>query len=188
MFFVLSWAWDKEKLWSPHEGLRFKSYHLSYSIYKHNAKDIADPSSLQNMCHIWTSCWALLTIESLWLSGRALEHRITESQKVWGSIPYGDLEFFLCLILMTRPRIYFSFSLPSSKLTLFLIRFVILLIPIFEKYLIFLLRLFIICYDQIIYWMSCIERAKTRGELMLQTHKIEFLEVWTQLILYGAQD
>ena len=150
MFFVLSWAWDKGKIWSPHEGLRFKS-----------------------VCHIWTSCWALLTIESLWLSGRALEHRIWRCE---------------VLMLMTRPRIYFSFSLPSSKLTLFLIRFVILLIPIFEKYLIFLLRLFIICYDQIIYWMSCIERAKTRGELMLQTHKIEFLEVWTQLILYGAQD
>ena len=82
MFFVLSWAWDKEKIWSPHEGLRFKCYHLSYSIYKHNAKDIADPSSLQNMCHIWTSRWALLTVESLWLSGRALEHGIWRCE-VW---------------------------------------------------------------------------------------------------------
>ena len=82
MFFVLSWAWVKEKLWGRHEGLRFKSYHLSYSIYKHNAKDIADPSSLQNMCHIWTSRWALLTVESLWLSGRALEHGIWRCE-VW---------------------------------------------------------------------------------------------------------
>ena len=29
-----------------------KTHHLSYSIYKHDAMDIADPSSLQDMCHM----------------------------------------------------------------------------------------------------------------------------------------
>ena len=29
-----------------------KTYNLSYSIYKHDAMDIADPSSWQDMCHM----------------------------------------------------------------------------------------------------------------------------------------
>ena len=31
---------------------KLQTYHLSYSIYKHDAMDIADPSSLQDMCHM----------------------------------------------------------------------------------------------------------------------------------------
>ena len=31
---------------------KLKTYHLSYSIYKHDAMDIADPSSLQDTCHM----------------------------------------------------------------------------------------------------------------------------------------
>ena len=31
---------------------KLKTYHLSYSIYKHDAMDIADSSSLQDMCHM----------------------------------------------------------------------------------------------------------------------------------------
>ena len=41
---------------------------LSYSIYKHDAIDIADPSSMQDACYMTS-----LTVESLWLSGRASE-------------------------------------------------------------------------------------------------------------------
>ena len=29
-----------------------KNYHLSYSIYKHDTINIADPSSMLNMCHM----------------------------------------------------------------------------------------------------------------------------------------
>ena len=31
---------------------KLKTYHFSYSIYKHDAMDIADPRSLQDMCHM----------------------------------------------------------------------------------------------------------------------------------------
>ena len=45
MFFILSHAWDKENS-------------ESYSIYKHDAVNIADPSSKQDACHalrLWLS-------------------------------------------------------------------------------------------------------------------------------------
>ena len=32
-----------------------KTYHLFYSIYKHDAIDIADPSSMQDVYRTWTS-------------------------------------------------------------------------------------------------------------------------------------
>ena len=47
--------------------------------------NIADPSSIQDKCCIWTymtSQWALLTKESLWLSGRASDCEIRRSE-VW---------------------------------------------------------------------------------------------------------
>ena len=54
MFFLLSRAWDKEHL-SLFRYAELKIYHLSYSIYstsKHDAIDMADPSSMQDACHI----------------------------------------------------------------------------------------------------------------------------------------
>ena len=41
---------------------------ISFELGKEIAKDvdIADPSSTQDECHIWTLLWALLTIEPLW--------------------------------------------------------------------------------------------------------------------------
>ena len=56
-----------------------KTNHLSYSNYKHDAINIADPSSRQNasyMNFVMTS----LTIESLWVSGRASERGIRQSE------------------------------------------------------------------------------------------------------------
>ena len=47
----------------------------SISIYKHYAIDIADPSTMQDACHTWTS----LSVESLWLSGGASERGIRTS-------------------------------------------------------------------------------------------------------------
>ena len=33
-------------------GFELKTYYLSYSIYKHYTIDIADPSSMQDTCHM----------------------------------------------------------------------------------------------------------------------------------------
>ena len=43
--------------------------------------------------------------------------------KVWGSIPHGNSEFFLCPTLVTRRKTSFSISSLSSKLTISLILF-----------------------------------------------------------------
>ena len=43
--------------------------------------------------------------------------------EVWGSIPHGNSEFFLCPRLVTRPKTSFSISSLSSKLTISLILF-----------------------------------------------------------------
>ena len=52
------------------------------------------------------------------------QHRVSMAQcqsirvwnpKVWGSIPHEDSEFLLCFMLVTRWKISFSISLPSSK-------------------------------------------------------------------------
>ena len=61
-------------------GLKLNTYHLSYFIYKNNAKDIADISSMQDACHIWTSLQTLLTVKSIWLNGRASEKGIRSSE------------------------------------------------------------------------------------------------------------
>ena len=53
------------------------AYHLSQSIYKHDAIDIADLSSMQDACYVWTSYWTSLTVESL--SGRASKRRTRRS-------------------------------------------------------------------------------------------------------------
>ena len=62
-FFVLSRARDKEKILSPHEESNLNRSDLPFIrliffpiLYtKHDAIDIADPSSMQDACHIWTS-------------------------------------------------------------------------------------------------------------------------------------
>ena len=36
-----------------------KTYHFFYPIYKNDAIDIADPSSMQDACHTLTLKWAL---------------------------------------------------------------------------------------------------------------------------------
>ena len=63
MFFVLSKAWDKEKI--------LKIYHLSYSIYKNYAIDIASPSSMQDACHMNLATEAC---------GLVVQHRNAESE------------------------------------------------------------------------------------------------------------
>ena len=63
----------KEKNTFPYFFTELKTSHLSYSIYKHDTVNIADPRSMQDIS---------LTIEFLWLSGRASEHAIWRSE-VW---------------------------------------------------------------------------------------------------------
>ena len=48
MFFVL---WDEEKIFL-YFFTDFKTYHFSYSIYKHDAIDIADPNRMQDEWHV----------------------------------------------------------------------------------------------------------------------------------------
>ena len=47
MFFVLSRAWCFLYFFTE-----LKTYHLSYSINKHDAIDITDPGSMQDVCHM----------------------------------------------------------------------------------------------------------------------------------------
>ena len=60
----LSHAQDKTIKIFLHIFTELKTYYLSYSIYKKWRYD-------DTMRVIWTLQWALLAIESLWLSGRA---------------------------------------------------------------------------------------------------------------------
>ena len=71
-FSILSHAWDREKIPSPHEESilrpsdstsyfvnrkrKMVSSHEESKVFtKHDANDIADPSSIQDLCHILTS-------------------------------------------------------------------------------------------------------------------------------------
>ena len=54
MFLVFSQVWNKEKIEKnifPCLFTKLETYHLSYFIYKHDATNIADPSSMQHMYH-----------------------------------------------------------------------------------------------------------------------------------------
>ena len=51
----LSHARDKTKNIFLYLFNGLKTYHLCYSIYKHDAIDIADPSKMQDKCHTWAS-------------------------------------------------------------------------------------------------------------------------------------
>ena len=54
IFVSRSSSWQDEKIFLYlFNGL--KTYHLCYSIYKHDAIDIADPSKMQDKCHTWAS-------------------------------------------------------------------------------------------------------------------------------------
>ena len=70
--------------------------------------NIADPSSIQDKCCIWTymtSQWALLTIGSLWLSGRASDCEIQRSE-VW--FLKGTQNFFFVSHLWQVKNTFFS--------------------------------------------------------------------------------
>ena len=70
------------------EMVSFETYHISHSIYKHGAIDIAYPSSMQDASHMNF----VIDLAHRSLCGSVVEHQNAE-QKVWGSIPHGDSFF-----------------------------------------------------------------------------------------------
>ena len=128
-FSSLTHTCDKTKNIFLHFFTELKTDRLFYSIYKLDTIDIADPSSMLEACHM------NFVID-------LAHHRVSVAQwyrngaqnlKVWGSIPHGYSGFFLFPTLMTRQKTSFSTSLTSSKLTISLILFTVL---IHVKYLI----------------------------------------------------
>ena len=115
MFFVLSCAWYKEKFWVRNvrpanslQGLRFvslshagdktennflyfftelKTSHLSYSIYKHDANDIAYPSSNHRMRVIYELRNGPCSPSTL--CGSAEEHRSAKSDGLKSDSSWG---------------------------------------------------------------------------------------------------
>ena len=91
------------------------------SIYKHNAIDIADPSSMLDACHTnFVIDLARRGVSVAWC--RALEHRIQRSEVrfLMGTQNFFFF-FFICPTLVSRRKTSFFFSLLSSKLTVSLI-------------------------------------------------------------------
>ena len=106
---------------------KLNTYHLSYYIHKYGAIDIADPSSIQDACHMnfvvdFIGTVESLTVESPWLSSRATKRGIWRSEI---RFLMGTQNFSFVPRSWQDAKISFSISLPSSKLS-------ISLIPIFE--------------------------------------------------------
>ena len=83
-----------------------------FLLTKHDAYDIADPSSLLDAYHAWTSEWAFSNTDSPWLSCRASEGGVRrfEVRFSWG------LRIFSCPTLVTRrKKISFFISLVGSE-------------------------------------------------------------------------
>ena len=91
-FFFIPRSWQGGK----HPSLflyRAQNLHLSCSIYKHDAINIADPNSMQDMCHM--NFVIDLAHWSLWLNGRALEQGIQRSD-VWFLMGNQNVFFVSC--------------------------------------------------------------------------------------------
>ena len=92
------------------------------SIYKHNAIDIADPSSMLDACH--TNFVIDLAHRGVSVARcRASEHRIRRSEVrfLMGTQNFFFFFFFICPTLVSRWKTSSSISLPSSKLIVSLI-------------------------------------------------------------------
>ena len=101
MFFILSQAWHKENV---------------SCIITARISNIVNPSSIQDKCCIWiytTSQWALLTVESLWLSGRASDCEIRRSE-VW--FLKGTQNFSFVLHSWQVKKTFFSQYTPGIKI------------------------------------------------------------------------
>ena len=81
-----------------------KTYHHSYLIYKHDAIDIADPSSMQDACHtnfVIDLAHRRVSVAHWYSIG-------ARNRKVCGSIPHRDSEFFSLPHARDKPKKSFS--------------------------------------------------------------------------------
>ena len=85
--FVLWWAWDKEKILSPHEELHLRP---SDSLLWCST---TEPQRLWWMRSITKFIWHTSCIQL----GSAMSIGV-QNPKAWGSIPHRDSELFLCLL------------------------------------------------------------------------------------------
>ena len=82
-----------------------KIHYLHSLITTHDEFGSADPSSVQDTCHIWTQfSWVLV---AQWIE------RLPGVREVMGSIPVGDSDFFLCPTLVSCWLIHLSQEWPS---------------------------------------------------------------------------
>ena len=82
-----------------------------FSIYKHYAFDIADPSSMQDACHMNF----VIDLDHRGVSvAQWTEHRSAESEGLM-LIPHGDSEFFLYPTLVKRRKNIFFYICPLKK-------------------------------------------------------------------------
>ena len=77
------------------------------SIYKHYAFDIAEPGSMQDMCHMNF----VIDLAHRGVSVAQWQSIGARNPKVWDSIPHGYSEFFLCPTLVTRRKKHLSLVL-----------------------------------------------------------------------------
>ena len=69
---------------------------------KHDAVNVNDPSSKQDMYHIRPLQWALPTLS---LSGSVVEHQSMESKGLTNFVKFCQLFKFLCIFALIRIRI-----------------------------------------------------------------------------------
>ena len=136
MFFFLSRAWNYEEsnpiflcptlVTRRKISLSISSPSSKPTIFlflftKHDAIDIADPSSMQDSCHNVIISIMGLVHHRVSFSGRASERGFQRSEVRF--LMRNNGKFFLCTTLVTRRKPSFSISLPSFKQTTFLILF-----------------------------------------------------------------
>ena len=110
--FHLSHPFDKKKKIFLYFFTELKTYHFSYSIYQHDAIDIADPSSYaERLLHkfvIIDLVHRRVSVARWWSIG-------ARNPKILGSVPHGDSEFFLHLTLVTRRKSIFLYFFTELK-------------------------------------------------------------------------
>ena len=131
-FFSLSHTNDKTKSISLYFFTKHKTSHFSYSVYKHDAIDIADISSMQDACHM-NFVIDLVTVKSLWLSSRALDRGIWRSEVgflmgtqnfffvpcLWQDEKHLSLKNTMFQLSMGLPMQYTIFFLPIRVLLVY---------------------------------------------------------------------
>ena len=112
-FVPCSWHADHFIFTFVSPSLKFTIVH---SFTTHCNIDIADPSSMQDVCQIWTQYMALLSMSSPKLKW------IERSPSVWeviGLNPVGDSDFFFVPCSWHADHFIFAFVSPSLKFIIF---------------------------------------------------------------------